>query len=53
MVSKYAYLMLQGAFPDKGIIPDFDLTDEVLVQCYVTVVKNTYAGAGNLQVINN
>ena len=53
MVSKYGYLMLPRAFPDKVIIPDFDFTDEVLVQCYITVVKNTYAGAGNLQIITN
>ena len=38
MVSKYGYLMLPGAFPDK-VFPDFDFTDEVVVQYYVPVVK--------------
>ena len=38
MVSKYGYLMLPGAFLDK-VFPDFDFTDEVVVQYYVPVVK--------------
>ena len=37
MVLKYGYLMLPGAFPDK-VIPDIDITDEVVVQCDVPVV---------------
>ena len=37
-MSKYGYLMLPGAFPDK-ITTDFDFTDEVVVQCDGTVVK--------------
>ena len=37
-MSKYGYLMLPGAFPDK-ITPDFDFTDEVVVQCDDTYVK--------------
>ena len=39
MVSKYGYLMLPGAFPDIESYPDIDFTDEVIVQCYVPVVK--------------
>ena len=38
MVLKYGYLMLPGAFPDK-VAPDFDFTDEEVVQCDVPVVK--------------
>ena len=38
MVSKYGYLMLPGAFLDK-VFPDFDFTDEVVVQYYVPVGK--------------
>ena len=42
MVSKYEYLMLPGAFPDK-VTPYIDFTDESVVQsdntCKVPVVK--------------
>ena len=38
MVSKYGYLNLRGAFPDN-VISDIDLTDEVEVQCDVSLVK--------------
>ena len=38
MVLKYGYLMLPWAFPVK-VAPDFDFTDEVVVQCDVPVVK--------------
>ena len=38
MVSKYGYLMLLGAFPDK-VIADIDFKDETVVQCDVTVSK--------------
>ena len=39
MVSKYGYLMLSGKFRDIGTYPDIDFTHEVIVQCYVPVVK--------------
>ena len=38
MLSKYGYLMLLGAFPDKAS-PDMDFINESAVQCYVQVVK--------------
>ena len=38
MVSKYWYLMLPGAFPDK-ITHDTDFSDEAVVQCDVPVVE--------------
>ena len=28
---------------------DIDFTDKEITQCYVPVVKNTFAGAGNLK----
>ena len=38
-MSKYGYLMLPGAFPDK-FTPDIDFIDEAVVQSYdVPVVK--------------
>ena len=39
MVSKFGYLMLPGAFPDIESYPYIDFTHEVIVQCYVPVVK--------------
>ena len=38
LMSKYRYLMLLGAFPDK-VTPDIDFIDEAVVQCYVLVVR--------------
>ena len=38
MASKYRYLILPGAFPDK-VAPDIDFTDEAVVQCDNPVVK--------------
>ena len=38
MASKYRYLILPGAFPDK-VTPDIDFTDEAVVQCDNPVVK--------------
>ena len=38
MMSKYEYLMLTGAFPDK-VTPYIDFKDEAVVQCDVPVVK--------------
>ena len=38
MASKYRYLILPGAFPDK-VTPDTDFTDEAVVQCDNPVVK--------------
>ena len=38
MLSKYGYLMLPGAFPDKAT-SDIDFIDESVVQCYVPLVK--------------
>ena len=38
MVSKYEYLILTGAFPDK-VITDIYFTDEVVVQCDFPAVK--------------
>ena len=38
-MSKYGYLMLLGAFPNK-VTPDIDILDEAVVQCYdVSVVR--------------
>ena len=38
-MSKCEYLILPGAFPDKGT-PDIDFIDEAVVQCHdVLVVK--------------
>ena len=38
MELKYGYLMLPGAFPVK-VIPDIGFKDEVVVQCFVPIVK--------------
>ena len=38
MLSKYGYLMLPEAFPEKAT-PEIDFIDESVVQCYVPVVK--------------
>ena len=38
MVSKYGYLMLPGAFPDK-VTPDIGFTDQVVVQYGLPIVK--------------
>ena len=38
MASKYRYLILPGAFPDK-VTPDIDFTDEAVVLCDNPVVK--------------
>ena len=49
-MSKYGYLMLPGAFPDK-FTPDFDFIDEAVFQYYdVPVVK---IGARNLGMITS
>ena len=37
LMSKYRYLMLLGAFPDK-VTPDIDFIDEAVVQCYDVLV---------------
>ena len=54
MVSKYGHLILPGAFPDKGT-PEIDFTDKdkAVVHCDVPVIKLTFVGAGNLQMITN
>ena len=41
-----------GEFPDK-VNTDIDVIDEALVQCYLTSCKNTFVGAGNLQMITS
>ena len=38
MVSKYRYLMLSGAFPDK-VSPDIEFADKAVVHWDVPVVK--------------
>ena len=37
-LAKYGYLMQPGIFPDK-VTPDINLTDEVVVQCDIIVLK--------------
>ena len=39
MVSQYGYLMLPGAISYLEIYLCIDFTGEVIVQCYVSVVK--------------
>ena len=50
--AKYGHSMLPGAFLDK-VTPKIVFTDEAVVQCDVPVKKNTFEGAGNLQMITN
>ena len=38
MLSKYGYLMLPGAFPDKATL-NIDFIDESVVQCYVPLLQ--------------
>ena len=52
MLLKYGDFMLPGAFSDKVNL-DIDFIDEAVVQCYVPVVKNTFVGVGNLQMITS
>ena len=43
--------MRPGVFPDK-ITPDIDFIDEAVVHVKLSS-KNTFVGAGNLQMITN
>ena len=41
-----------GGFPDK-VNTDTDVIDEAVVQCYLSSCKDTFVGAGNLQMITS